>query len=66
MNIDFDEMIDALYIKLSDKLIETSQEVTPDIIVDLAEDGTAVGLDIQHVSMVSPADVANALVRYAQ
>ena len=50
MNIEISHESDAVYIKLSDKTIAISKEVTPDVIVDLDADGNVVGIDLQHVS----------------
>lgn len=64
MQFEFDEESDALYIKVSDKPIAISEEVTPDIIRDISADGVTVGLDVQHASVVSSIELANALSLY--
>ena len=47
LRIESDQKADALYIHLSAKAVKSTKELTPDIVVDLAEDGSLVGIDIQ-------------------
>lgn len=43
---------DSLYIRFSSQTISHSVELDDDIIIDVADDNTVVGLDIQHASEV--------------
>ena len=45
-----DTIADAVYICLSNKPIKYTKEITPDILMDMAEDETPVGIDIQRWS----------------
>ena len=46
MEIKFDKEANALYIKLTDKEIAYTEEITPNIIVDYSEDDKPVGIEI--------------------
>lgn len=46
IDITYDPKADAAYITLSTARILESKEVTPDIILDYAEDGRIVGIEI--------------------
>ena len=51
--IDRDHQADALYIQLDhQRTINHTVELTPDILIDVAEDDTVVGIDIQHFSQL--------------
>ncbi|WP_293444319.1 DUF2283 domain-containing protein [Persephonella sp.] len=50
MEIKFDKEANALYIKLTDKPIAYTEEITPNIIVDYSEDGKPVGIEILNAS----------------
>ena len=41
---------DSMYIRFSDEPISHSVELSPDVILDLAENDVVVGVDLQHVS----------------
>ena len=41
---------DSLYVQFSESPISVSVELHPDVILDLDEMGTVVGIDFQHVS----------------
>ena len=41
---------DSLYIELSDEPSTESQEVTDGVVLDFGEEGTVVGIDIDHAS----------------
>jgi uncharacterized protein YuzE len=41
---------DSLYISLSERPSSESQEIAPDIVLDLDGEGRPVGIDIQHAS----------------
>jgi len=43
---------DSLYMDLSSRPSVDSQEVSPGVVIDYAEDGHIVGIDIQHASSV--------------
>ncbi len=49
-NIVQDSPSDSLYIQFSDKAIGYSVEVDGDILIDMADDQTVVGVDIQNVT----------------
>jgi uncharacterized protein YuzE len=46
MNIGYDKDVDALYIKLTDKKISTTEEVADNITVDLDAENKVVGIEI--------------------
>lgn len=47
MKITYDKSVDAMYIKLNEKLVyKSSQKITEDIVVDYAEDGKVIGVEI--------------------
>ena len=50
LKIEINPIADTGYIYLSSKHIVYTKEVTEDLLVDIAEDGTAVGIDIRHWS----------------
>ncbi|WP_297452720.1 DUF2283 domain-containing protein [Persephonella sp.] len=50
MEIKFDKEANALYIKLTDKEIVYTEEITPNIIVDYSEDDKPVGIEILNAS----------------
>ena len=54
MKVKYDKEVDILYIKLSDKPIKESDEDKPGIILDYAEDGSIVGLEILNASVKMP------------
>ena len=41
---------DTLYISLTDETSVDSDEIAEDVVVDYAEDGRAVGIEIEHAS----------------
>ncbi len=53
MNIVYDEGTDSLYIHLSARKAADSDEVEDGVVLDYAEDGTLVGIDIQHASRLT-------------
>ena len=53
MRIIMDKQADAMYIMFSGKRAVRADELTPDIIVDYAKDGSVVGLDVQRMSLLS-------------
>jgi uncharacterized protein YuzE len=50
MKIKYDKETDILYIKLSDLTIDESDEDKKDIILDYAENGSIVGIEILNAS----------------
>jgi uncharacterized protein YuzE len=50
MKIKYDKETDILYIKLNDLVIDESDEEKKGIIIDYAEDGTIVGIEILNAS----------------
>lgn len=49
LHVESDELADSLYLHLSEKAISHSIELDADVILDVAEDRTVVGIDLQHV-----------------
>jgi uncharacterized protein YuzE len=55
MKITYDKKADAAYIKLNDKMAyEVSKKVTDNVMVDYAEDGTVVGIEVLDASTNMP------------
>jgi uncharacterized protein YuzE len=50
MKLSYDAATDALYIHLSERPSVDSNEVSDGVVLDYAEDGTLVGIDVQHAS----------------
>jgi len=50
MKISYDPKTDSLYIHLSSKYSVDSEEVVTGVVLDFADDGSLVGLDVQHAS----------------
>lgn len=50
MKFNYHSDTDSLYIDLSEKASEDSQEVSPGIVLDFDDEGRLVGIDIQHAS----------------
>ena len=50
MKVKYDKEVDIVYIKLSDLPVKESDEEKPGIILDYAEDGSIVGLEILNAS----------------
>jgi uncharacterized protein YuzE len=50
MRLSYDEKTDSLYIHLSERTSADSDEVSDGVVLDYADDGTLVGIDIQHAS----------------
>lgn len=63
MKLSYDKATDSLYIHLSDRPGADAQEVSDDIVLDFASDGTLVGIDVQHASKT--ADLTRFLVEHA-
>lgn len=54
MKVKYDREVDILYIKFNDKQINESDEDKPGIILDYAEDGSVVGIEILNASIKIP------------
>lgn len=54
MKVKYDKEVDILYIRLSDSLIKQSDEDKPGIILDYAEDGSIVAIEILDASKKLP------------
>ena len=50
MKRSYDPATDSLYIHLSERTSSDSDEVSEGVVLDYAEDGTLVGIDVQHAS----------------
>lgn len=50
MKIEFDPVVDALYVRLSEFKIIESEQVQPGVILDFDESGKVVGVEILSVS----------------
>lgn len=62
MKLKIDREADALYLNLSEEPALESEEVSPGIIVDYAENGQAVGIEMLHLSRrASRSDVSRLL-----
>jgi len=50
MKLSYDKSTDSLYIELRSLPSRRTREVEPDVMLDLGEDGSPVGYDVQHAS----------------
>ncbi len=50
MKLSYDRATDSLYIHLSERVSTDSDEVVDGVVLDYAEDGSLVGIDVQHAS----------------
>ena len=50
MRLSYDVATDSLYIHLSERPSADSDEVSDGVVLDYAEDGALVGIDLQHAS----------------
>ncbi len=50
LRIRYDSVADAVYISLSDKKVDESEDVSPGIIIDYSEEGEIVGIEILNFS----------------
>ncbi len=62
LRIVLNQKSDTLYVEFSDQPISHTYEYTRDVLFDLAEDNTIVGVDIQHASEVLSGDVDSMVV----
>ncbi len=56
MRLSYDPTTDSLYIHLSERPSVESDEVAEGVVLDFAQDGTLVGIDVQHASHVASID----------
>jgi uncharacterized protein YuzE len=54
MQLEYDLSVRALYIRLSDKHIARTREIDDNTNVDLAEDGTVVGIEVIDIDLPWP------------
>ena len=54
MNLSYDKTTDSLYIELRPLPARRTREVEPDVLLDIGEDGSPVGYDVQHASTKGP------------
>lgn len=54
MKIKYDKEVDVLYISFSDEIVTESDEDKPGIILDYAENGSIVGIEILDASKKMP------------
>jgi uncharacterized protein YuzE len=54
MKVKYDKEVDILYIRLNEKPVDESDEDKPGIILDYAEDGSVVGIEILNASLKMP------------
>ncbi len=54
MKLKIDRAADALYLKLDDSLVDESEEIVPGIIVDYAESGEIIGIEMLYLSKRAP------------
>ena len=59
MKVKYDREVDILYIRLTDAVIEESDETQPGLVIDYDAEGTVVGFEIMNASkkMSQPATV---------
>lgn len=59
MKVKYDQEVDILYIRLTDAVIEESDETKPGLVIDYDAEGTVVGFEIMNASkkMSQPATV---------
>tara|TARA_B100000678_G_C17834836_1_gene352665 strand:- start:126 stop:341 length:216 start_codon:yes stop_codon:yes gene_type:complete len=62
MKLDYDKETDSLYIHLSESSAVDSEEVRVGVVLDYSEDGTLVGIDIQHASQTT--DIGQLVVNH--
>lgn len=62
MKISYDKATDSLYIHLSDRPSVDSDEVNDGVVLDYDENGTLVGIDVQHASQ--RADISKLSVQH--
>lgn len=52
MKVSYDQTMDVLRVLFSDRTISESDEVSPGLIVDYAEDGSVVGIEVLNAGRV--------------
>ena len=61
MRIHYSQQADALYIRLKETEVDTSDEITEDIIMDYDKDGKLIGIEI--LSASEKADTENLIIQ---
>lgn len=56
MKIEYDQEVDALYIRVQEKHVARTQEITEGVNVDFDDEGKVIGLEILDVSSGSDQD----------
>lgn len=56
MGLSYDPETDSLYIHLSERASVDSDEVAEGVVLDFAQDGALVGIDVQHASQKADMD----------
>jgi uncharacterized protein YuzE len=47
MKITYDKSVDAMYIKLNERLVyKTSKKISDDVLIDYSEDGKIIGVEV--------------------
>lgn len=54
MKVKYDREVDILYIRLTDALIEESDETQPGLVIDYDAEGAVVGFEIMNASKKMP------------
>lgn len=59
MKVKYNREVDILYIRLTDEIIDESDETRPGLVIDYDKEGTVVGFEIMNASkkMSQPATV---------
>jgi uncharacterized protein YuzE len=50
MKLEFDPIADALYLEISDREVEKSEQIKPGVILDYDAEGNVVGVEVLSVS----------------
>ena len=62
MRLSYDQATDSLYIHLSERDAVDSDEVRDGVVLDYADDGSLVGIDVQHAS--EKADISQVVTNH--
>ncbi|MDP1614087.1 MAG: DUF2283 domain-containing protein [Sulfuritalea sp.] len=62
MRLSYDQATDSLYIHLSERVSVDSDEVRDGVVLDYADDGSLVGIDVQHAS--KKADISRVVTNH--
>jgi uncharacterized protein YuzE len=58
VKVKYDPDSGAVYIRLRDRPIVETEEITPGLLMDIAEDGLPVGFDVLNAALLAPAQPA--------